>query len=874
MDIKQINSSLNQILYERNKRIIFWYDEDEEFAMILPMLDLGEAKLLRMDEFSSLELKIRLELEDPEGKYVLYAPYPEPGPEDDWLFDIKLYSELFRADPASMILKELNIDRQSLRPHIQARKTFFRNQDRLNRLKKWITAEDHEDDLDLKMLAVIVRAEQPEPFAILMKLINSFCKSGQYDDSEASRPWEEIEKLGLAPSFWKMLGRHFGYVRDSEPGITNFLLHVFVTDLANNIQTDLPASLSQFRITASQAMNSSVFLAGWRSHTAYLQCYREVSHFMARKLKIEEFLTDFEVEDLLEVMTFAAVEKRIISAVRDQIIRLPENGFDRCREIIRRRLDGYWATTALMGEEAGNLYKTVYKALDTAIDLLEIRRDYDGGFSRSSAADLFTAYTREIFLFDQRYRIFNELADQAELGGWDVLKELRDRIEDVYSGWFMTQLSLKWGDFLEPEHPDNLLERWKIPEVTNQYDFYDKSVRPVLESSARKRIFVIISDAFRYEAADELAGIINSKYRLKADLQPMLGSLPGYTGLGMASLLPHREMTFTSGGEITVDGQPAASIQQRSQILARYEGCAVKAEELLAMSKDKGREFVKPYRVIYIYHDHIDAIGDKPASESNTFEAVRKTINELYSLISFIINSLNGTHVMITADHGFIYQEKAPEPIDKSSIQSDISGAVRKHKRFVLGVQPGGQKEHGNVFSGNTKITAKTEDDMYFLLPKSTNRFNFVGGARFFHGGAMLQEAVLPLISISEMKGKHLEASEVRHVGVSLYGSYKKLLTNRPIYKFIQTDPVSDRVRPLTLKISLRDGNDLISNEETVTFDSTSSSLDERQKSVRLVLKTGSYDNKKEYALVLRHTDDTEYDRVPVIIDIAIANDF
>ena len=138
----------------------------------------------------------------------------------------------------------------------------------------------------------------------------------------------------------------------------------------------------------------------------------------------------------------------------------------------------------------------------------------------------------------------------------------------------------------------------------------------------------------------------------------------------------------------------------------------------------------------------------------------------------------------------------------------------------------------------------------------------------------MLQEVVVPVVSVSEMKGKHLEKSEIRDVGVSLLGTHKKILTNRPMFKFIQTDPVSERMKPLTLKISLREGNELISNEETVSFDSTSTSLDERQKSVKLHLKTGSYDNKKEYALVMRNVDDTEYERIPIIIDIAIANDF
>jgi len=77
------------------------------------------------------------------------------------------------------------------------------------------------------------------------------------------------------------------------------------------------------------------------------------------------------------------------------------------------------------------------------------------------------------------------------------------------------------------------------------------------------------------------------------------------------------------------------------------------------------------------------------------------------------------------------------------------------------------------------------------------------------------------------------------------------------------------------LLISLRDGNDIISSEETVTFDSSSSSMDERKKSVRLMLKSREYDSKKEYALVLRDPEtDIEYERIPVTIDLAFINDF
>ncbi len=874
MDIKQIEDSLNKIFNEENKRIIFWYDGEKEFEQTIPFLEMDGVNILRLNEIGLLDLKIRLELEDTTGKYILYAPYPEPAPEDDWLYDIRLYSYTFHADKASILLKELNLENQSIRPYLKKRKAFFRSQDRLNRLKKWVTPGDREEDIELKMLAVITRAEQPELFSILMKLFDSFCRDGKFDVDKPSKLWTEIGKLELKPSFWRLLAQTFGYINEDSPNLTDFLLRLFVTDLSNSLKAELPASISHFVIqSSSQAMNSSVFLSQWRSNTGHFKNFNLISKFIAKKLKIDELLISYDIESLIEVMTFESVERRIISDLRDQIGIDSENEYQKVREAIKIRLDGYWATTVLSEDSQINLYQTAYHALEAAIKLFDLRKKYDAGFSYPTAEDMFKAYTNELFLFDQHYRKFHELADKADLAGWDVLKSLRETVENCYSGWYMDQLSLKWGDFLETEHSDNLLKKWKIPNVVNQYDFFNRYVNPTLKGSSRNRLFVIVSDAFRFEAAEELAQKINGKYRLKAEIEPMLGILPGYTALGMASLLPHKTISFKDSptADIVIDEKPAGSLDQRADILGKYSGTAIKADNLMSMSKDKGREFVKPHRVIYIYHDQIDAIGDKAVSESNTFEAVRKAINDLYALVRFIINSLNGTRVIITADHGFIYQEKTPEPIDKSKLETNQKDAVKTHKRFILGRNLG---KSDKAFSGNTRITAKTDTDMEFLLPKGTNRFNFVGGARFFHGGAMLQEIVIPVITAYEMKGKHLEKSEVRQVGVSLLGSYKKLVTNRPIYKFIQTDAVSDRMKPITLKVSLRDGNELISNEETVTFDSRSSSMDERQKSVKLALKTGSYDNKKEYYLVLRNIDDTEYDRIPTIIDIAFANDF
>lgn len=102
-----------------------------------------------------------------------------------------------------------------------------------------------------------------------------------------------------------------------------------------------------------------------------------------------------------------------------------------------------------------------------------------------------------------------------------------------------------------------------------------------------------------------------------------------------------------------------------------------------------------------------------------------------------------------------------------------------------------------------------------------------------------------------------------------------KVVTNMQRFEFIQTEPVSARVLPRTVHVSLRDGDAPISNEPIVTFDSQSASMDERKKSVMLTVLAGSYDRNKDYHLVVRDAQSkVELLRTPLKIDLALANDF
>jgi uncharacterized protein (TIGR02687 family) len=869
MNIKQITDSLGKIYQEEKKRIVFWYDTEGEFEEVLPSLNFADVSLLRLDETAPLEVKIRLEMDDIAGRYLLYSPGPEPTPEDDWLLDIRMYSHIFHADKASIILNDLGLSRQSMRAYCHSRKSFFSSKERTEKLKKWITPDDHEEALDLKMLAVIAKAEQPDAFVVFMKLFAAFCGEGTYSPDNEPKIWADIVKLDLEKPFWDLIARTFGYAADS-PSLPDLLLRLLVTDFVNTLKTSPPAGLEHFVLQAgAQGFTVSVFLSQWRSNINQFQVYNRIADHYAGKLKIVQLVQNYETSVLLNVMTFEVVEKRIISDLRDLILGGKQEKFAAVEEKIQRRRDGYWVTT---GDSQENLYRTTYDALESAIALFRLRNKYDKGLSYPGAGEMFSAYTGELYKLDQHYRHFHEAAGKVELAGWDILKVLQVSVEDCYSGWYLDQLSLAWDGFLEGDGSNGLLDRWKLSGVRRQDDFF-KQADPRLKKTTKGRVFVIVSDALRYEIAEELTGSINSQYRLKAELSAMLGVLPSYTALGMAALLPHKSIIFKEQTDvILVDGLPCAGFEQRSKILEQHKGVAVKADDLMGMSRDEGRELIKPCKIVYIYHDRIDSVGDTAATELKTFEAARKAIDELNSIIRYAINTLGAGQVLVTSDHGFIYQDKALDHMDKSVLEGKPEQAVKSKKRYILGRKLG---DSAKVWHGNTRVTAGTEDDMEFWLPRGTNRFHFVGGSRFIHGGAMLQEVVVPLITVTALTGMAKAKSEVRKVGVSLIGSHKKVVTNLHRFEFIQTDAGSERIRPRILTVSLRDGNEVVSNEEVVTFDSSSASMDDRKKSVKLILKGIPFDRKKEYYLVLRdQEDDIEYERIPIHIDLAFTKDF
>lgn len=311
---------------------------------------------------------------------------------------------------------------------------------------------------------------------------------------------------------------------------------------------------------------------------------------------------------------------------------------------------------------------------------------------------------------------------------------------------------------------------------------------------------------------------------------------------------------------------------ERDGILQSVGGLACKCDELMAKKKDEGREFVKDKRVVYIYHNTVDAVGDDGKTEGKTFEAVRRAIDELAALIGYIVNNLNGHHIVVTADHGFLFTEMARVETDKSKLKDKPDTTVLAKKRYLLGPK---LPDSEAVWHGRLNVTAGADGDMEFWIPKGANLFHFVGGARFVHGGAMPQEIVVPVITVKHIRGKSAQETKTKPVTVQVLGNNHRITTAQHRFQLIQMEPVSERIKPTTLRVAVYEGDEAVTDVQTVKFENSSSNLDERKKWVSLVLTERQYNKKTPYRLVLRDVETgIEQQSVEVIIDRAFTDDF
>jgi len=773
------------------QRIVFWYDTRLEFRADFETLELPDVEKIELanNEFG---VKYRLLREQPEQKFLLYREGAEPPHLHNWLLDVQLASgNCFRTDQVALWLAELELGPDCY-PLLEAHVAFFESAKRREALGKLLEPGDSQNLLQRKMLAVCA-GNEPRLDVILENLLGDLAASKDVRI-------KLIESSGLSAYLWEQVKRAYGYSSE-QPGLHDFVIELFKACFMLGIDPAYKARLS------AEAL---VFLKRWKDSRSHEQSFETLSERCAAVLQIDDKLQALDWRSLLELDYFELIDRKILSELVRAVVTRTVTAQE-VEQWVRQRRQSHWCER----------FKDVYLALEHAaqfIQVLDITQ-----LQMESLTDGVQKYASHWFRLDQRYRKF--VYHLRESGQASLLGELAMQVENLYGNNYLSRLNDRWQ-----QHVD-AAQQWEAAPVVLQRNFFNRFVQPFVER--KTKVCVLISDAFRYEVGEELQSLIRQEDRFEAELDPMLSMLPSYTQLGMAALPPNNSLQLADNdtGDAIVDGQSAQGSVNRGKILATRVPASqvVRAKDLLAMNQADSRALLRDNEVVYVYHNLIDKTGDTRDTEERVFAAAEETLSELIRLVKKLTNA-NASNLLITADHGFIYQNHPLQESDFLSSEPDGGEVLYRDRRFVLGRS----LREGASFKTFSPVQLGLTGTLMVQIPKSVNRLRLKGsGSRFVHGGATLQEVVIPVIRINKKRQSDVGRVDVEFIG----GGGKTITTGQLAVVLYQTEAVTEKLQSRRLRAGLftLDG-ELVSDQHELLFDFSSANPRERELPVRFIL--------------------------------------
>ena len=770
-------------------RIVFWYDAKKELRKEFEALSLAGIEKIELNN-NEFGIKYRILREASEQKFLLYHEGPQPEDINNWLLDVQLAYGEFRTDQAGIWLSELDLGPE-FADIVQIHGEFFNAAKRREGLKRVLADNDTPGAIRLKMLAICSGADTRLE-SVLENLLAELAESR--DDKI-----KLIKRCDLEAFLLEQLERCYGY-KSATPGIRDFAIELFKSCYAMGTNG-----------TARLGGDALVFLKRWKDSRQYEASYEKLATECSELLDIEHDLGQRDFRDLLELDYFRIIDQKILSDLVQQVVDRTISANDSV-SFIRQRRSSHWYSE----------FRNIYEAIDVAARFIAAQEE--SNLAMQSMSDGIQRYCQSWFRLDQLYRKF--IFNAGKSGQTSLLEQLNEQIENLYSNNFLLKVNDAWQ-----QHVD-AAERWGTGDIPLQRDFFSKWVQPFLKDN--KKIIVIISDALRYEIGEELIGLIRQEDRYTAKLDPALAMLPSYTQLGMAALLPNRELSLAQDdtGAAFVNGISSQGTANRTRILAEsveQRSTAVKAEEIMRLNGDDCRALLRDHDLIYVYHNRIDATGDKQVSEERAFEAAEETLLEIIRLIKKLA-AANANNLLITTDHGFIYQNRAIDESDFLGAEASGSTVLFRDRRFVIGK---GMNDNQGLRTFTVSQLGLTGDQQV-QIPKSINRLRLKGsGSRYVHGGASLQETVIPVIQINKKRQSDTSAVEIE----ILRGATSIISSGQLSVVFYQVQPAGDKVQSRTLRAGIyTQAGELISDRHELKFDLASDNPRDREMQVRFVL--------------------------------------
>ena len=783
------------------KRIVFWYCDDASLEQEWERLSIPGVN--KMDITSRpFAAKVEVVHDKPKEKFLLFHRGERPADEENFLLDLLLGNAEFRTDKASLVAADLGLGGECA-DAIRETIGFFASAKRVQLLKACRDGDDGKS-LKRKMLSIAAGCQGGGVEHVLMAMLKG---CGNPEDIGRSEAFRTVVKCGLSGFFWEELRCAYGYASEN-PGLWDFVLAAF-RDAADCV-------LNGGR---GRALSTSVlaFLGDWRDNTKHVESFEKLSKAAADALDVECSLRSVPWESLGLADWFEAIDKRIalklVQGVHERTIRHED-----VAKIVAERRNTHWFkdyAAAYLGAEAASAYFAGMAKTE---------------FLPATPDEAILSYAESWSKLDGHYRTFTAYAHESAKGD-GMLAELAKKADGDYVANCLTKMNNAFQRTLEG------VESWPFEtNVKKQCNFWRECVAGEM---ANRKVCVIVSDALRYGVARTLAERMSAIDRYSAKLEPMVGMLPSYTQLGMAALLPHDKLRFAvpRDGRVLVDERPSSSLQDRNAILAAAEpkgAEAVKAEDVMAWTKDEIRSHQRQNRVMYVYHNTIDAIGDDRGMERRTCEACEQAVREIEAIVRKLAGESHVSYFYVTADHGFLYQDNEVEECDfvASPVTNDEPGTCKLSRRFFIGRSFIGRNDLMRFEERNLGMAG----DSIVAIPKSVTKMRVAGaGSRFVHGGASLQEIAVPLVTITK-KSREDDTAQTE-IDILREGA-NRITTGQLAVKLYQTMPVGGKCLERTVRIGLRtaDGKVALSSQKEIVFRHESAEAADRIETVLLPL--------------------------------------
>lgn len=846
MDLQNIQDQLNTEFSKEETRIIFWFDDKGEYEDEVSELQLDNAKLHILDGTNWFYSKWLLNESDTDSKYLVYAPFPKPSDAENPLADLCYYSAAYYTDRVSQMSQELGIDNR-FKEHLSQYSNFWKNKERIKRFKELGIDHFNVETIDIGLIAVVTEVKTPNFEEITRKLL--------LNENEVYM--KVLEDQGLLGKFWELCEKYFGY-QSENPNMDDLAACMLLTYASVALKDTLPTVLKSYVLKKKNDV--VVFVRNLMDNVLYQDAYDVLSEKVDKTLRVvskirEDLKKDadkskdqsVQLLDIANCDAFCELDSILIDWALDQLN----------DEILDAQIDGM--NLAQIAEQRtakschfGTVYKYEYQAIKyayqmmKAISVLEVTNDIK---------TMVTDYQNQTYLIDSYYRWFYSAYDCIDDS--EKFSQVRERIENMYSFTYLQKITPKWNQ----ELTDNLIADTGLK---RQEDFYRNYLKPY---EGKNRVIVIISDAFRYECAKELMERLEMDEKCTPKLGCMISSLPSITPVGMASLLPHEEMKVDEKLNVTVDGQTCGDLVSRDKILKlqNENNVALAFDDLINANQSRLRELLQGKNIIYIYHNQIDARGDKPASENEVFRACKEGIEEIHRLVHRLTMYLSAPKFFITADHGFLYKRDKLQEYDKVSYDKEI--CTYKNKRFLITKQrmaDPGMRSRAMSYLKNSYVTTPIGADIFKVAGRGQN---------YVHGGSSMQEMLIPVIELTT----NAKFVAYDYVDVILTSVNRKVTNLITYFDFIQTEKVTDtmKARSLVAYFTTENG-EKISFDVPIVANSRDDAPEKRTFHEKFTLKSREYKYGDKYYLVLADANNEKniLQRYEFMIDIAFVDDF